>query len=203
MAKRRKNPAELVVMGANPAELVVMGANPRGRRRSRKNPNGIEAGSEMFEEFHGEGSKYVDELNEPTPRPVTLTELGQLLELRVKRESGWKWGSIDFTSRGVRLACNVEGSQLYFVSGNQKIPKGDLTALGADHSKELMDLGEAMLIAYRAKKVHIHRIAANYEHFFGEETGVRPRLMYDVRGPAPRLFLSGGAYHVEAAGIVN
>lgn len=181
-------------MTANPAELVVMGANP---------DSDLEQGSQLYQEFHGEAAEHIDEIHEPSPRPANLTELGDLLELQVKRATGWKWGSLDFTGRKVKLASNVDGKQLYFISGEQKISRGELTELGADNSKELIDLGEAMLIAYRARKVHIHGIAANYEHKFGEETGVRPRLMYDRRGPAPRLYLAGGEYRVEAAGIIN
>jgi hypothetical protein len=201
--KRKKNPAELVVMAANPAELVVLGANP-GKKKGRKNPDSkLEGASRTYEEFHGEPGKHIDEIQEPTPRPVTLAELGELLELQVKRPVGWKWGSLDFQGKGVRLASNVEGTQLYLVDGDQKISRGQLTHLGADNSKQLIDLGEATLIAYRARKMQVNGVAANYEHNFGEETGVRPRLTYDCRGPQPRILISGGQYHVEARGIVN
>lgn len=180
-------------MGANPSELVLLGANP----------GGVESASRTYEDFHGESAQHVDTLDEPSPRPVTLAELGTLIELRVKRPVGWKWGSFDFTGRGVRLASNVAGTQLYLVDGEQKISRGQLTHLSADNSKELIDLGEATLIAYRARKMQVNGVASNYEHNFGEETGVRPRLMYDRRGPAPRLYLTGGAYRVEARGIIN
>jgi hypothetical protein len=207
MKRRKKNPGELVLMTANPAELVVMGANPRKRSRKasgRRNPDAkLEGASDMYEEFHGEAGKHVDEYHEPEPRPATLSELGDLIELQVKRPTGWKWAVFDFTGRGVKLASNAQGTQLYFVSGNQKVSKGELSHVGADNSKELVDLGEATLIAYRARKAHVDGIASNYEHKFGEETGVRPRLMYDCRGPQPRLFLSGGEYRIEAAGIIN
>jgi hypothetical protein len=185
----RENPCRL----PNPAELVVMMANP----------SDLEGASRTYEEFHGEPGKHIDEIQEPTPRPITLAELGDLLELQVKRPTGWKWGSLDFEGKGVRLASNVEGTQLYLVDGDQKISRGQLTHLGADNSKQLIDLGEATLIAYRARKMQVNGVAANYEHNFGEETGVRPRLMYDCRGPQPRIFIAGGAYHVEARGIVN
>jgi hypothetical protein len=191
---RIPNPAELLVMTANPAELLVMGANPDSK---------LEGASRTYEEFHGESGKHIDEIHEPSPRPMTLAELGTLIELRVKRPTGWKWGSFDFTGRGVRLASNVAGTQLYFVDGDQKVSRGELTHLGADNSKELIDLGECLLIAYRARKMQVNGVATNYEHNFGEETGVRPRLMYDRRGPAPRLYLNGGAYRVEARGIIN
>ncbi len=205
MAKRKSNPAELVVMAANPADLVLMGANPRKRaRKGRRNPDSkLEGASHLYEEFHGEQGKHVDTYHEPEPRPASLSELGDLIELQVKRPTGWKWAVLDFTGCGVKLASNAQGTQLYFVSGDQKVSRGELSHVGADNSKELIDLGEATLIAYRARKAHVDGIASNYEHKFGEETGVRPRLMYDRRGPAPRLFLTGGEYRIEAAGIIN
>jgi len=167
-----------------------------------RNPSSSDA-SHLYEEFHGESAEHVDEYQEPSPRPATLTELGDLIELQIKRPTGWKWAVFNFTGRNVKLASNAAGTQLYFISGNQKVTRGELTHAGADNSKELIDLGEAMMIAYRAKKAQVDGIAANYEHRFGEETGVRPRLMYDTRGPSPRLYLSGGEYRVEAAGIIN
>jgi hypothetical protein len=205
MAKRAKNPAELVLMSANPSELVLMGGNPgKSRKKGRRNPGSrVEKASELYEDFHGESAQHIDRFEEPKPRPVTLSELGDLIELQVKRPSGWKWAVFSFIGRNVKLASNVMGSQLYFIGGNQKVTRGELTHAGADNSKELIDLGEAMLIAYRARKTFVDGIASNYEHRFGEETGVRPRLMYDTRGPQPRLFLSGGQYRVEAAGIIN
>ena len=185
----RDNPCRL----PNPAELVIMSANP----------SALEGASQMYEDFHGEPAQHVDHLHEPEPRATTLSELGELVELQVKRPIGWKWAVFDFTGRGVKLASNAAGSQLYFVSGNQKVSRGELTRAGADNSKDLIDLGEATLIAYRARKMHVDGIASNYQHKFGDETGVRPRLMYDRRGPQPRLYLTGGEYRVEAAGIIN
>lgn len=199
--RRRKNPAELLIM-ANPAELVVMGANPT-KKRSRRNPSGEAAAGGMYEQFHWQSPKHTDEYQEPSPRPATLAELGDLIELRVKRTAGWKWGAFDFTGQGIKLAANAKGSQLYCIGGNQKISRGQLTQLGADNSKELIDLGEATYIAYRTRKAHVDNINSTYEHNFGEETNVRPRLMYDCRGPEPRIYFTGGAYRVEAPGIIN
>jgi hypothetical protein len=185
---RKENPCRL----PNPAELVVMMANP----------SQLEKASQTYEQFHGESAPHIDEFHEPSPRAVTLAELGTMIELQVKRPVGWKWGSIDFTGKGVRLASTPDG-QLYLVEGDQKISRGQLTNLGADNSKQLIDLGECMLIAYRARKAQVDGIASNYEHKFGEETGVRPRLMYDKRGREPRICFVGGEYTVRPEGIVN
>ena len=169
------------------------------------NPDGNAAqghkASALYEQFHGSPGKHIDEYHEPSPRSVTMTELGDLLELRVKTDVGWKWRSLDFAGEGIKVASNAAGKQIYFIGGDQRIRS--LTPFGADRSKELIDLGECCYIAYRAKKAHVNGIASNYEHRLGEETGRCPRLVYDRRGREPRLYFTGGEYHVEAAGIVN
>jgi hypothetical protein len=185
-----ENPCRL----PNPAELVVMMANPTGE---------LETASRNYEEFHGRPAQHIDTYQEPEPRPVTTSEVGELIDFQVKRPTGWKWAQIDFTARHVKVARNVEGTQLYLIGGNQKVSRGELTHVGADNSKELIDLGEAMTIAYRAKREEVNGISSPYEHRFGEITGVRPRLMYDTRGPQPRLSLVGGEYRVTEKGIEN
>jgi hypothetical protein len=198
MRQRKKNPAELVLMSANPAELVVMGANPETSSR-----HGLEGASEMCEDFRGGPCPHIDTYQEPEPRPQSLAQLGTLSQLEVKRSGGWKWGELDFIGREVQVAANPTGTQIYFIGGNQKISKGELTRLNVDNSKEMADLGECMLIAYRARKMHVNGIASEYGHKFGDRTGTRPRLMYDRRGPQPRIYLVGGEYIAKIEGIDN
>jgi hypothetical protein len=195
----------------NPAELVLMTANPR-KRKGRRNPHegtetpsrGIAGATEVCEEFRGSPCNYVDTFVEPEPRPMNLGHLGTLVELKVNRKPvGWKWAELDFTGKEITVAGNVGGSQIYFVSGDQKVTRGQLSMIGVDNSKEMIDLGECMAIAYRAKKAQVNGIASDYEHKFGDISGVRPRLMYDRRGPQGRLFLVGGEYRIEPEGIVN
>lgn len=169
----------------------------------KSNPDAEERAGELYTEFHGHAPQHVDEYTEPSPRGVTLTELGDLIELKVKCDAGWKERSLNFP-RGsgddvVKLASNPAGSQLYLVGGNQRLRS--FAPFGADRSKELVDLGECTYIAYRAKKTHVNGIASDYEHFFGEENDVRPRLMFDRR--TSRLSFAGGNYTVKPEGIVN
>lgn len=189
---RYSNPAELVVM-MNPsgAELVVMGANPAE----------AETATRKYEEFHGLPSEYIDEHDEPTPRSRSLAELGDLLEIRVKSNAGWKWRSIDLSKCGVKLASNAKGTQLYAIGGDQRLRS--FAPFDADRSKEVIDLGEARYIAYRTRKAMAGGNLASYEHALGEETGKYPRLLYDRRGSQPRLIFAGGEYRVEAPGIIN
>jgi hypothetical protein len=205
MRTKKKNPAELVLMSANPAELVLMGANPgaRARRSRKRNSSALAGATEVCEEFRGSPCPTVETYVEPEPRPASLGQLGVLVELQVKRTSGWKWGVLDFVGKDVQVAGNVGHSQIYFIGGDQKITRGQLSHLGVDNSKEMIDLGECMAIAYRAKKMQVNGIDADYEHKFGDVSGRRPRLMYDRRGPQGRLFLVGGEYTIEPEGIVN
>lgn len=183
--RRKKNPAELVVMLANPSQQET------------------EDAGELYKEFHGRAPKHVDTYHMPSPRPATLTELGDLIELRIKRDHGWKWGELQFRGKGIKVASNAAGTQLYFVGGDQRISRGQLTKIGVDNAKDLIDLGECRYIAYRAKKDQVNGIPSDYEHGLGEVTGVAPRLQYDRRGPSPVLYLVGGEYRVEGVGIVN
>jgi hypothetical protein len=195
---RHENPCRL----PNPAELVVMMANPH--EGSETPSRGLAGATEVCEEFRGAPCEHVDTFVEPEPRPANLGHLGALVELQVNRKPvGWKWAELDFTGKGIIVAGNVGGSQIYFVSGDQKVTRGQLSMIGVDNSKEMIDLGECMAIAYRAKKEHVNGIASDYEHKFGDVTGVRPRLMYDRRGPQGRLFLVGGEYRIEPEGITN
>ena len=192
------------MMSANPSELVLMGANP-GRKRTRrmKNSAGLAGASEVCEEFRGEPCAHVDTYVEPEPRPLTLGQLFKLVELQVKRPVGWKWAVLDFVGKGIQGGGEPGTHQIYFVGGDQKISRGQLTHLGVDNGKKIIDLGECMVIAYRQKKMQVNGIWADYEHKFGDITGVRPRLIYDQRGPQSRLLLAGGDYTITPEGIVN
>lgn len=190
---RLGNPMELVVMANPGAELVVLGNNPEKLKSATK----------VCEDFHGRACDNIDTFTEPSPRSLTLGELATLAELRVQRDAGWKWASLDFSGRGVRMGSNAAGTQIYFVQGNQKISRGELSRIGVDNSKEMIDLGFCRYIAYRSDKPMTDGKSAEYEHPFGEETQQYPRLMYDNRGSEPRLFLTGGAYRVEGLWIRN
>ncbi len=174
--------------------------------RIHKNPSQTEQAADLYSEFHGREATGIDTYNLPDAPPATLAKLGSLVELQTKRLNGWKWGELTLSGRGINLAASPSGRQLYFIGGDQKLCRGDLTRLGADNSRELCDLGDCMYIAYRAKKDQVDGIESDYEHSFGEESGRRPRLIYDQRNrKMPRLYLVGGEYHLDEAsrGIVN
>jgi hypothetical protein len=178
------NPAELIIVGANPS----VGANPA-------------SAEQLYEEFHGAPARRETEYEEPSAPRETLTELGDMILLTLLRVRGYKWGEIDFAGCGVKLASNAKGTQISLVGGDQSLTRGTITDLGGDNSKDLVDLGEALIIEYRTKKKLAGGIPANYEHNFGEESGRRPQVMYDQR--TKRIQFVGGEYTVAAPGIIN
>jgi hypothetical protein len=198
---QHENPCRL----PNPAELVVMMANPHSAPDARATAAtpGLQGATEMCEGFRGSSCEHVDTFVEPEPRPVNLGQLFNLVELQVKRPTGWKWGVLDFVGKGIQGGGEPYSHQIYFVGGDQKISRGQLTHLGVDNGKQIIDLGECMIIAYRQKKMQVNGNWADYEHKFGDVTGRRPRLIYDRRGPQPRLLLAGGEYTITPEGIVN
>lgn len=187
-------------MFANPAELVVMA-----------NPSEAAAATAKYEEFHGMPSKWIETRHEPDVSPGkggagknrALAELGELLEIRVRPDGMTKWGSLDLQGKGVVLSSNAGGTQLFCVGGNQSMTPAQMSMLGADPAKEVLDLGEARYVAYRTRKAFVGGKLASYEHALGEETRVFPRLIYDRRGSKPRLTFAGGEYKIEAPGIIN
>ncbi len=88
-----------------------------------------------------------------------------------------------------------------YILGRQDARAEELAQLGADPSKEVLDLGNVYLIEYFTQKRFDHFEPINYFHHFGEKTGVTPRLIYDRVHKI--LSLAGGEYEVKAAGITN
>lgn len=169
--------------------------------QARRNPAGEAEAANLYREFHGKDPREILELQEPEARGVTLTNLGALVELQIVPVEGSDWVRLDFAGSDVKVASNPKGTQIYFVGGDQRLDFGDLDLFGTDQSKELIELGEAAVIVYRAKKSITDFKAANWKHDFGEESGLRPIVVYDKR--TSRMMLVGGEYEIEAPGIIN
>jgi len=100
------------------------------------------------------------------------------------------------------LVADESARQLWFVGGDQDIT----AALGVFGPRQrgagLFELGEARRIDYRQRKEHVaHPEHDSWRHEFGEESGVRPVVLFDATHK--RLLLEGGEYVVRAEGIVN
>ena len=128
-----------------------------------------------------------------------LAGLGELLELQVKPVGGGRAVTIGGFD-GALLACDSRKRQLYIVGGDQSV---DLAEFGIDgalaHDREL--LGTLTKVVYHTTKSHLgdEGGTADYHHDFGEESGERGVLIYDVL--SERLHIAGGGYSIEAAGV--
>lgn len=64
--------------------------------------------------------------------------------------------------------------------------------------KVATELGELVSVTYQTSK---GGELAMWQHEFGEEGGVRPKLVVDPRNR--KLHIVGGTYDVQAAGIID
>jgi hypothetical protein len=106
------------------------------------------------------------------------------------------------------LCSSEDGNQLYIRGGNQftdlaKIKMGP----GTKWFKEKILVGEIHLITYRTRKSFDKFKDIDYFHKLGEETKVRPFLVYDTRSELMEIV--GGQYHIDnpligtSRGIIN
>lgn len=174
-------------------------------RGGRRNPEPEAA--EMYETFHGEPSREILEVEEEHHYHENLASLGQAIEMVVKTTHG---PVVKITFDGnTHIACNESGTQLYVVDGDQSL---NLKALGfkgerkGKHGpftdeKDKMLIGEIQELTYRTRKGFDKFKLTDYYHGLGEESGVRPSLVYDLLNK--QMEIVGGQYKVLDAGIVN
>lgn len=169
--------------------------------KGKRNPESSAAS--LSESFHGVPASTVTEIHSSSHVHEWLAELGALTELIVKTVSGYN-AVISFTPTGskqVLLASSEDGSQLFLEGGDQSLP---LTKLHLNSKKWLRDsmvIGAITKITYRTRK-KMHDLATiDYYHKAGEDTKVKPTLIYDSISKS--LSISGGQYRVEDRGIIN
>jgi hypothetical protein len=186
--------------------------------RKSKNPGAQRKAAELYERFHGTPSKEVIKVLEAEGiskteavklaaliPPEEYAGLGDLIELRALTYGNDTSSAArisfdpDNAKERVRVCSNPEGTQLYFIGGNQDV--AELARAGADIGFAMVDLGECIYLEYRTRKAMDKFQAVNYYHELGEETGERPHLLYSTAHK--RLYLVGGAYTVKPEGIVN
>jgi hypothetical protein len=165
--------------------------------RGRLNPEEMREAEEMFLQFHGRPANRIIEHNERHEYRDELAELGHLLILRFDLDDEYEQPLSSFGGK-CQVACTPDGHQIYFHGGNMAV---DLEALGLPTDKDYIALGECTYIEYLTVKGFHDFEPTRYQHDFGEETGVRPVLMYDAINKV--LYLAGGEYQVKPAGIVN
>jgi len=169
--------------------------------------------AEAYTEFHGRAPHEILEGTERHIKAGDYFALGEMrgLWLRPVKGDPSNWGEdLSFTKAdGVKLACDPQGAQLYFIGGNQDLPDSELTAQGYPVSERWVELGTCYAIDYRTEKSFDRFRSHDYAHEFGEETGERPTAWYDRE--ARKIVLVGGAYKIApldanlgaSPGIVN
>jgi hypothetical protein len=171
--------------------------------RARKRNGEIEDAQKMFQKFHGRKSTTIEEVKERQNYRKTMSGLGVLMFLRTDLTQEWngKGVGLQFSEEDkVIVSSDPAGNQIYFLGGNQDVT-GILPKRGVDRNKDFIDMGECDCIIYTADKDFDGFEPKDYQHEFGEETGERPRLMFDRLNQ--QLYLIGGAYEVKREGIVN
>jgi hypothetical protein len=199
----RKNPTELLVMGANPRVEIVHGENP-------PNP----AAETICEEFTGTRCTEVEVHNEPHMPHGRYAALGPLVALYVKPANGGpvrRIGAPEGVGDGYAeywnghaplVVSDTSARQIYFVGGSQDISAA-LASFGAvDRGGGIYELGGGRRIDYECRKEHVADPDEDlWKHKFGEETGALPTVLFDTN--KKRLLLEGGEYRIEGAWIRN
>ncbi len=154
------------------------------------------------EEFTGTPSEFYTVRDEPHMPAGDYAELGKLLALYVKPVGGGQVQHINFRSPYPVVTSDESARQIYFVGGDQDITPA-LAVFGAiDRGAGLYELGEARRIDYKQRKEHVKDPDVDeWRHEFGEESGVRPVLLFDLAHK--RLVLEGGEYEIRREGITN
>lgn len=205
----KKNPAGTKLRGAKKAEFLERMAKGRRKakrggspakkngKKKRRNPDTTEAAAQKFAEFHGKQPGRVIEYEQVYKYPENYAEMGKLIELRFDLDDSNE--GFPLTGfKGTRAVCTPDGSNIYFIAGDQAI---DFEALNIASDKDMVELGPCVYICYHTVKGFHDFEPIDYEHEFGEEDGITPVLAYDRLNKA--LFLIGGNYRVRPEGIVN
>jgi len=181
---------------------LPQGATMRTRHRLRKGWRPNPSAAALRENFTGTPSDWIEVSDQPHMPAGDYAQLGQLLALYVKPAKGGQILKIDFGADRPIVVCAENARQLFFIRGDQDVSAA-LSGFGAlDRGNGLFTLGEATRIDYKQRKAHVPQPEQDeWRHEFGEESGVRPVLVFDSR--TKHLLLEGGEYVVRTEGIVN
>jgi len=178
----------------------------RDRNPARRNPGpGLldPTGSRLYESFHGKPSTKVSTIKQVTYSRDDLAQLGVLISIKVHLVTA-KQAEIKFPESGrdsVLLCSSPDGTQLYFVGGDQTLDLHQLGLAGRKWFRDSMVLGVTTEITYRTRKGFDKFQMIDYYHGLGEDTDEKPMLIYDTINS--ELSVAGGQYEVKPEGIVN
>ena len=170
----------------------LLSKQKNGRRKNGE----LSRAEELFKKFQGRDPEEIIEYMQQDVKRENYAKLGDLTKLELAGKFTIDFGKSDLPI----LASNADGTQLYIMGGNQNL-QAVIESLGADATKDYVDLGEVTQLEYFTRKKLDNFQPVYYYHELGEETGELPRLMYDQLNK--QLHLIGGAYEVQDVGIVN
>ena len=176
-------------------------------RTHRKNPSPESAS--LYESFHGAPSEEIISITTPIHEHSHLATLGHLVELQIKTPTGLlytkTWDGNPSTTP--YLASSEDGLQLFIEGGDQSVDLHKIAMDGKRWLRDSMLLGVITKITYRTEKSFDNFDTIDYFHRLGEETRVRPSLIYDSRSRL--MSISGGQYHIDipstgvSRGLIN
>jgi hypothetical protein len=169
----------------------------------QRNPESTSA--EVYEQFHGKPSEQLTEYVYEEHEHENLAQLGELLSLTVVTTTGYEATiqapPLDGPATDVVQLCSSEDKmQLYLIGGDQCI---DVSSLGFKNNmvKDLMLIGVIEQVEYCTEKKFHKFKPIDYYHKLGEESGIKPVLLYD---PISQLMkIAGGNYSVKPEGITD
>jgi len=200
--RRESNPHCIFGEGIkrNPEELVILGlANPHRNPTNRDDE--ARSAADLYAAFHGKDPREVLEIQRSAAMRLDYAALGDLDYVVFLPDDEKDARKIEFTKTdAVKLAANPEGTQLYFIGGNQDL-SGCLAEFPIDAEKDFLDLGQVVRVSYFTRKKFDGFQPVYYFHDLGEDGGTCPRGVYDKL--KKEIFLIGGDYKIKPEGIVN
>ncbi len=159
--------------------------------------------ADLREDFTGSPADRYSIHHEPHMPAGDYAQLGKLDALHVKPISGGQVMTISFPKADRPLVVSDETArQIYFVGGDQDVREALQSFDARANAAGLLELGEARRIDYTQRKEQVPDPDVDrWRHEFGEETGIRPTVLFDPRHK--RLLLEGGEYKIRPEGIVN
>ena len=183
----------------------MKGWNAEKRRPNPANPEG--AAQDMYESFHGKPATSQVIVKEEYHEHEHLATIGVLVNFWVAplsqpgkgvlietSDANGDFDEVGADDKTVFLAANEQGTQLYFVGGDQSLDLDKLKFTG-DFVKDSMVIGVIYEVTYRTKKEFDKFELTDYYHELGEETGDQPMLVYDSL--SPHCAISGGRYKIN------
>jgi len=177
----------------------------RAQRVKHNPPNPHEQAAAMYESFHGKPPENEILVQEEFHVHEHLAPLGVLVNYKVATITGLNatiessdaktdYDEAAADPNSIFVATNEQGTQLYFVGGDQSL---DLKRLEFPDElvKDDMIIGTLYELTYRTRKKFDKFKLTDYYHGLGEDTGEQPLLRYDPL--SPHQYVSGGAYKIE------